>query len=127
MPAATAKARAAAGLAPAARGRISEHDPMWREAVIEVNDVHKGNASPRQVIVRFPSSRDIRWHKAPKFHPGQEGVFLLKKAALPPPSAKGGAAALSAKAPTVAYTCLHPEDFQPLEKFQAIKSIMEKS
>jgi hypothetical protein len=127
MATATPKARAAAGLAPAARGRISEHDPMWREAVIEVNDVHKGSGSPRQVVVRFPSSRDIRWHKAPKFHPGQEGVFLLKKSELPPPSTKGGAAALSAKAPAVAYTCLHAEDFQPLEKSQAIKSIVENS
>ena len=32
---------------------VSEHDPKWREAVIEVADVHKGSSSKRQVVVGF--------------------------------------------------------------------------
>src|SRR5437773_3713160 len=64
-----------------APGPISEHDPKWREAVIQVDEVHKGAHKKKQVVVRFPASSDVMWHGAPKFHPGQQGYFLLHKAA----------------------------------------------
>jgi hypothetical protein len=33
-------------------GPISEHDPEWREAVIQVDEVHKGSHKLKQVVVR---------------------------------------------------------------------------
>lgn len=61
----------------AAPTRISEHDPIWHEAVVDVESVEKGQAPRKQVVVRFPGSNDVRWRNHPKFKPGQQGVFLL--------------------------------------------------
>jgi len=57
--------------------RITEHDADWQEAVIVVDSMLKGPASPR-VVVRFPGSQDIAWHRLPKFTAGQAGTFLLR-------------------------------------------------
>ncbi len=108
--------------------RISEHDPMWREAVIEVQDVHKGG-SAREVVVRFPKSNDVRWRTAPKFEAGQQGVFLLQKEALapgePPPRApKRAGASAALVAPAVAYTALNRTDFQPIDRVEGIKTLI---
>jgi hypothetical protein len=97
---------------------VSEHDPKWREAVVEVDAVHKG-PSARTVSVRFPASTDVRWYKAPKFTVGQRGFFMLRRAGGEPtagraaPSARARALARQA-APGPVYTALHPADFQPL-------------
>jgi hypothetical protein len=58
--------------------RITEHNPDWQEAVITVDSMIKGPASAR-VVVRFPGSLDIAWHRLPKFTAGQTGTFLLHK------------------------------------------------
>ena len=98
--------------------RISEHAPMWQEAVIDVDETHKGRGRPKQVVVRFPSSTDVRWYQAPKFHAGQEGVFLLHKRQVPAAAVK--TASLAALRPAE-YTALHPGDFQPLEQLPQIR------
>src|SRR5436190_11874462 len=64
-------------------GPISEHTPHWREAHIEIDDVHKGEHSSKSVVIRFPASTDVRWYKAPKFEPGHQGFFMLRKHKLP--------------------------------------------
>ena len=49
---------------------ITEHDPHWQDAVVQVHDTpHQaaGAAAPDNVLVRFSGSRDVRWAKAPKF------------------------------------------------------------
>jgi hypothetical protein len=61
-------------------GPISEHDPQWREAVIQVDKVLQGAPGKKQIVVRFPASSDVLWHDTPKLHPGQEGQFILRKA-----------------------------------------------
>jgi len=98
--------------------RISEHAPMWQEAVINVDETHKGRERRKQVVVRFPSSTDVRWYHAPKFHAGQEGVFLLHKQQIPATRAKA-ASLPSLKAEQ--YTALHPGDFQPLDQLPQIR------
>src|SRR5260370_15918114 len=80
--------RTATGLRAGQPQRISEHDPAWREALIEVQTVHKGTHSGKQIMVRFPSSTDVRWRKAPKFHPRQEGVWILHKGETNAPAQK---------------------------------------
>src|ERR1043166_7150684 len=59
--------------------KVSEHDPKWREAVIEVDQVHKGDSTRQKLVVRFPASTDVAWRRAPKLQAGQEGFFLLHK------------------------------------------------
>jgi hypothetical protein len=110
------------------RKPITEHDPQWREAEIEVDSVEKGPGK-RKVVVRFPGSDDVRWYKAPKFQPGQEGVFILQKAA-GEPAARAGARrgrATAAAAETAAgadtFTALDPDDFQPSERAPEIRAL----
>jgi hypothetical protein len=75
-----AAARSARGSQTPLTRRISEHDPDWRIAEIQVDQVHKGRFQKDNVSVRFPRSEDVMWHDAPKFHPGQAGFFMLYKA-----------------------------------------------
>jgi hypothetical protein len=114
----------AAGAAgePGAARPISEHDPKWREAVVQVDAVEKG-APPRELVVRFPESTDVRWYRAPKFRPGDQGVFVLHKtpaaeAAAGPPAERPAAAREGG--PEV-YTALDALDFQPLEQLGQIR------
>ncbi len=97
----------------------SEHSPRWREAVIRVQNVTKGNAD-RKLLV-FPSADDRAWANSPKFTVGQAGTWLLH-------GATHGAAQLSDDRARIllasekfdgsqlqAYTALQPEDFRPNE------------
>jgi hypothetical protein len=116
LPAGEAQARATGMATGRTAERISEHAPLWQEAVIDVDEVHKGRHAQKQVVVRFPSSTDVRWHNAPKFHPGQEGVFLLHQAQL-----AGGPRMAGAGIEPGQYTALNPADIQPLEELPRIK------
>jgi hypothetical protein len=121
--------RAARGEAPQRRrGPITEHDPKWREAVIEVAKTEKGSPGKKEVVVRFPSSNDVRWYKAPKFVPGQEGVFILhktQKPARPAAARRLRATVTAAEAETTeAFTALDPVDFQPLAQKPEIRSLI---
>lgn len=112
-----------------ARRPITEHDPEWREAVVEVAGVEKGALKKKQIVVRFPGSQDVRWYKAPKFQPGQEGMFILQRASRRP-KARGRARAAAAMAPDIegaadAFIALHPADFQPLERDQEIRGLVK--
>ena len=121
------QATAAAGRKAAARAqtttRISEHDPKWREAIIQVDAVHKGKLAKREVVVRFASSTDVAWQRAPKFQAGQQGYFMLHKTAEPAGSAtrKRQATANSAAG---AYAVTHAQDFQPYTA-EAMQSLIE--
>jgi hypothetical protein len=118
VPAGEARARARAMADGRTAERISEHAPVWQEALIDVDETHKGRGGRKQLIVRFPSSTDVRWYHAPKFQPGQEGVFLLHKKQIPATRAKA-ARLTDLKAPE--YTALHPGDFQPLDQLPRIR------
>jgi hypothetical protein len=117
LPAPEAQARATALASGGTAERISEHAPIWHEAVVDVDAVHRGSFGGKQVVIRFPSSNDVRWYKAPKFRAGQEGVFLLHKEQLAPATM-----ATAALGPIGAgeYTALNPADVQPLEELPRI-------
>ncbi len=58
----------------------SEHDPVWTEAEVEVDESFKGDFKKgSRVKVTFAASNDIMWVRSPKFKTGQSGVWLLKK------------------------------------------------
>jgi hypothetical protein len=89
----------------------SEHDPQWREAVVEIEKVHKGKLQKKEVVVRFPASADRMWYRAPKLEANHRGHFLLHKWS--PELARKTLTETAAPADT--YTILHPEDFERLE------------
>lgn len=60
-------------------GVITEHDPQWREAVVEVRSVLHGQLVEKTVSVWFPASHDVMWAHAPKLEAGREGVWLLHR------------------------------------------------
>jgi len=109
---------------------ISEHAPLWREATVQVDTVLKppreGEPATRQTVkVRFPASTDIRWYKAPKLNPGQEGVFILHSGE-GTDAARGAVAGAAAAAPAddaTVFTVLQPHDFQAADKFDEISHI----
>ena len=95
---------------------MSEHDPHWQEALVEVTEVVKGLAGQRKVVVVFASSKDVLWYKAPKFQVGQHGLFTLHKQQV---AGVKLAAALTTPAPdnevAGVYTAIDHRDFQPLD------------
>lgn len=123
---AVAAARTATNALASEPGPISEHDPQWREALVTVAQAHKGQPGPRQVVVRFAASDDVRWFKAPKFHPGQTGVFSLHstEGEPPRPSVRAAAKALAAAKGTRVYCALDPADVQPLEREEDVARLL---
>lgn len=106
---------------------ISEHDPLIQEAVVEVDTVHKGSHGSKEVIVPFPSSTDVKWYKAPKFRPGQQGFFLLHKEETPEKHATKDAvvsALVGAEESQGGFTALHPADFQPLNRPGGVRNLI---
>jgi len=58
----------------------SEHDPMWTEAEIAVDEGLKGNVQGgTRIKITFAASKDIMWVRAPKFVRGEAGVWILKR------------------------------------------------
>ena len=110
-----------AGGAPAHRTRISEHDPQWQEAIIQVQDGIKGAQAGEQVVVRFPTSLDVAWVGTPRFTVGQEGTFLLHK-----DSTTGSPESVIAGRSVPAYTALHKLDVLPKQDAPRIRALMQK-
>jgi hypothetical protein len=119
VPSDVVAAKAAGVVGPATMGPISEHDPDWRIAEIQVDRVHKGSHKAKTAEVRFPNSPDVMWHGAPKFHAGQEGFFVLHK------SGRERVAAMAAPTEdTGEYVALHPVDFQPYDEPGGIRNLI---
>ena len=65
---------------PVTTTKETEHDPMWTEAEIAVEERFKGDfQGGARVKITFAASRDIMWVRAPKFVRGQTGVWVLKR------------------------------------------------
>jgi hypothetical protein len=61
---------------PRAQSRLSEHNPDWWLADVDVDVVLKGSRS-RAVAVTFANSLDVMWRTAPKLLPHQKSILLL--------------------------------------------------
>jgi hypothetical protein len=81
-------------------GPISEHQGDWAIAVVQIEGIDKGTFDGKTVNVYFPQSTDERWLLSPKFHIGEQGVWLLHR------EGKFGL-------PETALTAISPLDFQP--------------
>ncbi len=116
-------------------GPITEHDPKWREAIIQVDEVLKGTHKKKQVVVRFPASNDVMWHEVPKFQAGQQGYFILHKAESSKSKTTGArkqkrkarraAAGEADRSTTESYLVLDSADFQPYDERGGIRTILK--
>ena len=60
------------------RQPISEHMPMWAEAVVRVASTERGPSPGHDIVVVYPESRDVMWYRTPKFGKGDSGVWILR-------------------------------------------------
>jgi hypothetical protein len=104
-------------------GPISEHNPDWHEATIQVDEVIKGNPRTRQTKVLFPQSDDARWHNVAKYTAGQQGIFMLQRGNQQ--DTRGIAPKLLAAVPAQpdVLTTLHPADYQPLSELERVRAL----
>jgi hypothetical protein len=108
-----------AAKAVAAHSHISEHDPNWQEAVVQVRSTLKGSTGNR-LIVRFPGSRDVAWANAPKFKPGQAATLILKS-----DQVSGSPKAMMAGNEVTAYTALQPGDVLSTEEATRARALLQ--
>jgi len=101
---------------------ISEHDPDWNEAVLQIQSTLKGaKAEKNKMVVRFPGSKDVAWINSPKFEKHQQGIFFLKKDRV-----SGAPKAFLGGSEVDAYTCLRPGDWLPMADAARVRSLVKK-
>ncbi len=102
--------------------RVSEHDPDWHEAVVEVQSVLKGGqVKGNKVVVRFPGRNDVAWVHSPKFEKNQQGIFCLNRDQTSGvPTEKVGGRQVTV------YTCLGHGDSLPLSDAPRVRSLLKK-
>lgn len=101
--------------------RISEHDPMWREAVIKVESAFRGAQDGDTIVVRFSASEDVAWFRAPKLQIGQTGTFILPK-----DTVSGAPRALLAGVEVEAYTALKAGNVLPVTEAARISELTQE-
>ncbi|HEX4545409.1 MAG TPA: hypothetical protein VH110_03530 [Candidatus Acidoferrum sp.] len=101
--------------------RVTEHDPDWHEAVVEVQSVLKGGkAKGNKIVVRFPQRNDVAWAHSPKFEKNQRGIFCLNRDQVSgAPTAKLGGNQVNA------YTCLGHGDALPMSDEARVRSLLK--
>jgi len=99
---------------------VTEHDPDWHEAVVEVQSVLKGGkVKGNKVIVRFPQRNDVAWVHTPKFAKNQQGIFCLNRdQATGVPGTKAGGQKGNV------YTCLGHGDSLPMSEEARVKALL---
>lgn len=92
---------------------VTEHDPDWHEAVVQVQSVLKGGKlKGNKIVVRFARRNDVAWVHSPKFEKNQQGIFCLNR------DQQGGGQ-------PNAYTCLGHGDALPMSDEARVRSILK--
>jgi len=100
---------------------VTEHDPDWHEAVVEVQSVLKGGkVKGNKVIVRFPQRNDVAWVHTPKFAKNQQGIFCLN-----PDQATGAPITKMGGQKVNVYTCLGHGDSLPMSEEARVRSLLK--
>jgi hypothetical protein len=105
---------------------ISEHDPNWQEATINVDEVIKGKKDVKQVTLLFPGSDDVRWHQIGKYTTGQQGIFLLQRGEKQDPTGIPPKILAAVPAGPEVLTTLHSADYLPLHELERVKALVRK-
>jgi hypothetical protein len=101
--------------------RVTEHDPDWHEAIVEIQSVLKGGkVKGNKVIVRFPQRNDVAWVHSPKFEKNQQGIFCLNRDQVSgAPTTKLGGRQVNV------YTCLGHGDSLPMSEEARVRSLLK--
>jgi hypothetical protein len=101
--------------------RVSEHDPDWHEAVVEVQSVLKGGqVKGNKIVVRFPGRNDVAWTRSPKFHKNQQGIFCLNR-----DQTSGVATEKVGGRQVAVYTCLGHGDSLPMSDAPRVRALLK--
>ncbi len=101
--------------------RISEHDPDWHEAVVEVQSVLKGGqVKGNKLVVRFPGRNDVAWVHSPKFEKNQRGIFCLNR-----DQTSGVATEKVGGRQLAVYTCLGHGDSLPMSDVPRVRALLK--
>lgn len=109
--------QAAASAAARESRPVTEHDPQWQEAVVEVESVVRGAVRAQQVTILFPGSMDVMWRDAPKHRPGERGVWFLHQDPVP--------AAVAEVVPQV-FAVVDKHDFQSRDRLEEIREVAQE-
>ena len=105
-----------------APSHITEHQPDWHEAILEIRSVLKGTKPKKnKMVLRFPGCQDVAWVHFPKFAKNQQGVFFLKK-----DQVSGAPTTYMGGSQVDVYTCSKPGDWLPLSDEVRIRSLLKK-
>ena len=88
----------------------SEHNPLWRPAILSVEKALKGQPTTK-LTVFFASSNDAMWVRSPKLKRGEKAIFIVRRFDLPyfPPPG-----------PVV----IDPADVQDLKQFDRVVRLL---
>jgi hypothetical protein len=101
--------------------RVSEHDPDWHEAVVEVQSVLKGGqVKGNKIVVRFPGRNDVAWTRSPKFQKNQQGIFCLNR-----DQTSGVATEKVGGRQVAVYTCLGHGDSLPMSDAPRVRALLK--
>ena len=101
--------------------RVSEHDPDWHEAVVEVQSVLKGGqVKGNKIVVRFPGRNDVAWAQSPKFEKNQQGIFCLNR-----DQTSGVATEKVGGRRLAVYTCLGHGDSLPMSDVPRVRALLK--
>jgi len=101
--------------------RVSEHDPDWHEAVVEVQSVLKGaQVKGNKVVVRFPARNDVAWVHSPKFAKNQQGIFCLNR-----DQTSGMSTEKVGGRQVTVYTCLGHGDSLPMSDAPRVRTLLK--
>ncbi len=59
--------------------RGTEHDPEWKEAEIQIDEVIKGKTEGKTIKILFASGKDVMYYQSPKFTKDDEGIFIIQQ------------------------------------------------
>lgn len=106
---------------PGAPLHVTEHDPDWHEAVVEVQSVLKGGqVQGNKVVVRFPMRNDVAWAHSPKFTKNERAIFCLNRdKSTGAPTTKMGGKYVNV------YTCLGHGDALPLSEEARVRTLLK--
>jgi hypothetical protein len=101
--------------------RVSEHDPDWHEAIVQVQSVLKGGqVKGNKLVVRFPGRNDVAWVHSPKFDKNQQGIFCLNK-----DQTSGVATEKVGGRQLAVYTCLGHGDSLPMSDVPRVRALLK--
>jgi hypothetical protein len=96
----------------APRPPLSEHDPDWWRATVNVESVEKGQVATKTIAALFAASTDVAWYRSPKLKTGDHGVLVLHRKD-------------SSGRPLPDLAVVDPLDVRPIAELDRVRSLLK--